>query len=221
MGISTTEMALVQRAFEVARERSLIISSCHPRRSDPPYVTLKTLLPQLIEEMGAVVSFRLDFSYHRPTKAQLHLGLLMDHVNHEVDLLSFLFGPQTMKATRLFDDQVRYEVVGMRDDGISFVFSGTRMLDKTIYPEFVSIRFQRGEISVDTFTGRIRIYPHEDKPRRHTSLQRTNYERRCKAVNHNFVNTVLRTALSYLSQVEMMQNTHSGIALTEAGFFCG
>lgn len=41
-----------------------------------------------------------------------------DYANHEVDLVNFLFGHSEFDANRLTDNYNRYQVAGIRDDGI-------------------------------------------------------------------------------------------------------
>jgi len=79
--------------------------------------------------------------------------MLDDHFNHEIDLLSFLFGVESYSAQKLYNDDIRYNAAGQRDDGISFYFRGTRMLEKRDwFPEFFTVRFKSGDIRINTKT---------------------------------------------------------------------
>jgi predicted dehydrogenase len=201
-----------------AGEKGLVVSSCHPRRLDPPFLWLRANLARLAEEHGPVVELDFDFSYHRPsgTKGGLHVGLLMDHLNHEFDLMNFLFGFSPVRAHRLVDGQLRYHVAGVRKDGIAFSFAGTRLLAATRYPEFVRVRFERAALDLACDTGEVRIAHHEtgrvDTPR----IAGIDYAGRFAAVMRNFADAILGTAPNYLAERDLLMNTEIGIALTSS-----
>jgi len=98
---------------------------------------------------GKAVSFDFDFSYHKPSNEWKHTrSLLLDHLNHEVDLVNFLFGIQGFDAWKLQDGFDHYEVVGKRDDGMVFHFRGTRRLAAHTYPEWCRYNFVTYELFV-------------------------------------------------------------------------
>jgi len=218
--IATTihELGSVIQCLRVAEHFGFTVTSCHPRRFDRPYVHLKKNLAEYVKLLGKVLSLRLDFSYHATSKVGIHEGLLIDHLNHEVDLMHFLFGHVSFDAHKIFDSQNRYEVAGVREDGITFHFSGTRMLrveDK--FPEYINVRFERGNVTYDTGSGKGVVYAHgmAEQP---FFCGTTDYEGRFRAVNDRFIQTCTsHPFMPYstdLTPLDLWVNTASGIVLT-------
>ncbi len=220
--IATTEAELPElyHALGVAKNTGHIVTSCHPRRFDQPYRWLKSQLPHLKEEHGPVIALELDFSYHKPSKRGLHIGLLMDHLNHEYDLMTYLFGPELATAHRLVDTLTRYHVTGYRRDGIAFSFQGTRMLEAHRYPEYVRVRFARGALTVECQTGDAEILSHETG-RVNLHAGPTDYADRFLRVMQNFAASMLKREQNYLKPDELLKNTAIGIALTENASWSG
>jgi predicted dehydrogenase len=162
LGVTSGEINGLEKLLDYAFSKGIVVSSCHPRRYDPPFMWLKNNLPRFTDELGLPLDFRFDFSYHLPSKDWKHTrGLLLDHANHEVDLLHYLFGHEQFQATKLMDSYDEYHVIGKRNDGFRFSFSGTRKLKTRIYPEWVDIRFEKGEIHLDAHQGIVRVNYHE------------------------------------------------------------
>lgn len=201
-------------ALRTARQSGLVISSCHPRRYDRPYVWLKQALPRMIERAGAALEIRLDFFYHQPSKGGLHHGLLIDHINHEIDLVHFLVGLDSFQAHKLYDSQIRYAVCGQRSDGISFMFSGNRQLTRRVYSETAVVRFERGIVEVDTETGMATFRDYDTGDVHQVECGTTDYEGRFGAVNENFIQAIRGDAQPYLGEDELLINTEIGIELT-------
>jgi predicted dehydrogenase len=209
----------LRRTLELAHARKLVVSSCHPRRFDPPYQWLKreVLTDQWV--FGDVQDLHLDFSYHKPTKQGLHAGLLSDHFNHEFDLLHFLFGHAPAELHRLHDGQDRYLVNGMRDDGISFTFHGTRKLEQQHYREFVRLRFARGEVTLDCSTGQAVLHDHETGQRMLRHPGKTDYALRFRAVMANFAGAILGLTANYLTTKDLLANAESCVHLTRTKLY--
>jgi myo-inositol 2-dehydrogenase/D-chiro-inositol 1-dehydrogenase len=151
------ELPTLRSILNEGSKKGLIITSCHPRRFDPPYAWLKQNLPQLTRKYGKVLQVSLDFSYHEPSagKSGLHGGsLLLDHANHEIDFVNFLLGRSGAHMTRLADGPDHYVLSGARDDGVTLHFHGTRRLSKRIYPEKIHVRFERGDLELNTYDAR-------------------------------------------------------------------
>ena len=197
-----------------AEKRKLVVTSCHPRRFDPPYLWLKKNLDSTKATFGDVQSLELDFSYHKPSKTGLHAGLLADHFNHEFDLTHFLFGHAPAIVHRLHDGDMRYVAVGMRDDGIGFSFHGTRLLEGQHYREFARIRFASGQVDLDCSTGLAVIHDHETGRKREIRPGRTDYAVRFRAVMANFVGAVLGKTPNYLTRQDLRANAESCVRLT-------
>src|SRR3989344_3124132 len=220
LAINAIGMVKVREALRLADRKDLVVSSCHPRRFDPPYIWMKRALPRLIRCFGAVVSVHLDFSYHKPQAMWKHRrSLLLDHFPHEIDYVTFLLGEARLRATRLHDGHDAYGVAGVRADGITFSFSGPRRLDQTVYPENIRVRFERGEITINTKTGEGWVNDHSNSRSETLSVQPTDYDVRFRRLMGNFVRAVRGREKSYLPRLDLVVNTESAVALAHQEHF--
>ncbi|MFH1637678.1 MAG: Gfo/Idh/MocA family oxidoreductase [Candidatus Woesearchaeota archaeon] len=209
------DLKLLVKAIRLSKEKGLVLTSCHPRRFDHPFVWIKENSEELEKELGKVISFNFDFSYHKPSKDWKHeRGLLMDHINHEIDLVNFLFSHSGFSSTKLIDEFDRYQVVGIRDDNIAFSFEGTRRLDARIYSEFVKIRYEKGEVAINAGIGSATIYNHDSKEIKRLGISRTDYWVRFKRTNENFALAIMGKSKNYLSPEDLFVNTAISIKLT-------
>jgi len=205
-----------------AQTAGLVVTSCHPRRFDPPYVWLKDNLPELVCRYGKPLELKLDFTYHKPdaAKAGLHGGsMLQDHMNHEFDYLCFLFGIEACTAHKLFDDEDRYHVSGTREDGIVFSFGGTRRLDGKTYGEVIEVRFERATIHIDTYhSANSYIHEHElaSSTLRLIAPGTTDYDVRFQAINHNWIDAIQGKGINYLSADSMYANSFMSVAFARS-----
>lgn len=200
-----------------------VVSTCHPRRTDPPFVGLRALLPELIAEFGPVtdVEFRFDYPPPRAGQPVLHSSLLTDHVSHELDLLDFLFDvPDRLQAEDTLpvgrNQLLQYRVRGRRSDGITFAFSGDRLDPaRTDYHEVLTVRLARGTVTVGSDPGSATVStPTGIRP---LPLGGTDYEVRFDAVNANFADAVRGTAEVYLSASQIWRNTYATVELDRRG----
>lgn len=213
------DLERVRTCLTEAQRQGLVVSSCHPRRFDPPYLWYPRHHQQLLERLGPVIELRLDFFYHHPSKIGLHAGLLMDHFNHEVDLMHFMFGHAPFRAYKLYDSETRYAAAGQREDGIGFHFFGARTLRRRVYSELMRVRHEGGEVQIDTERATATILDYESGESVDSYSGHTDYDQRFHLLNRNFVDAVAGRAESYLRPEELLVNTESGIALTEDGVF--
>ncbi|MFA5946853.1 MAG: Gfo/Idh/MocA family oxidoreductase [Patescibacteria group bacterium] len=219
------DLAQLEAAFDLAEKKRLILTSCHPRRFDRPICWLQDGLgsqpdkPGFLERFGKVVSFDFDFSYHAPSNAWKHTrSLLLDHINHEVDLMNALFGIQSFEAWKLQDGFDHYDAVGRRDDGITFRFRGTRRLKEHVYPEWCRVRFECGEVALDMMMAQATVYDHDHKTAEVVPGLAIDYEGRLQKVMTDFHDSLLTPGHSgYLLPAEMLMNTEAGIVLQNEG----
>jgi len=212
------ELGKLKDLLKDAKRKDLIVSSCHLRRFDPPFLWLKNNIYSFLYDFGRVESFYFDFSYHKPSKKWKHnRSLLLDHVNHEIDLLHFLLGYESFKATRIKDSFDEYHVAGLRADKTSFEFKGTRRLDSRNYLEFVSIRFERGRLDLETHKGYATIHDHEKDEVYTKRVRPTDYELRGKMTMIDFVKAINKVSLCYLAQHDLYINTSTAVNLAEKG----
>jgi predicted dehydrogenase len=215
---SSQDLPRVRAALGEAKQKGLVVSSCHPRRFDPPFLWARTELPALVDRLGPVLDLRFDFFYHKPSKQGLHLGLLLDHANHEIDLVNWLFGATSFNAYKLYDSELRYAACGQRDDGLSFSFFGSRTLERRVYSELLRLRFERGELTIDTERGIATVLDFETGRLEEEACGTTAYAERFLKTNEDFI-AACRGGASYLSPEELLINTEIGIALTEDGIY--
>jgi predicted dehydrogenase len=216
------ELVRLAKVLELAQENGLVVTSCHPRRFDTPYVGLKEDLENLKAEFGNVLEVKLDFTYHEPAAEKRHLhgdSMLQDHMNHEIDYLHFLCGHSNFTAHKLLDEHDRYHAAGVRDDGIIFNFMGTRRLPTRSYAESIHIRFETGEVHVDTYSkDRSFIYDHRDFKGAYAPYNnggQTDYDSRFAKINQNWVDTMNGVGENYLTNKDMMINSYLSVAFAK------
>lgn len=214
------DLIRVQNLLMEAEEKKLVVTSCHPRRFDPPFVWLKAETARFVSELGPVIGFDFDFSYHHPSAEwKKDRSLLLDHANHEIDLVNFLYGHTKTIATKITDRYDRYGVVGFRTDGISFRFRGTRKLESRKFLEFARIRHERGEVEFDTEHGEASWENHETGEYGVLECGATDYPLRFAGVMKNFVEAIRGETPNYLTTNDLLTNTAFGIDLVEHGVF--
>ena len=204
---------------ELARLDTLLggqamITSCHPRRFDPPFMWCKTNLERLSAEFGPLTTIRYDFSYHAPSKTGLHSGLLADHINHEVDLVNYLIGRSGARWVRLYDTEVRYAAAGVRDDGVVVMFEGTRMLEERHYPEWLELRFASATVRLDLTSGDATVVGHGTGTTRVETCGATDYETRSTRLAEHLVAWANGDTPSYLDVDDLRYNSAVAAGLT-------
>ena len=218
------EYERLEHAFSFAAEHNLVITTCHPRRFDTPFETIRAFIVNGATHcgisFGQVLNFEFYFQYHQPSKKGLHTSLMFDHLNHEVDAMHFLFGQNMIKnAIKHNDAETGFHVSGSRLDGISFSFIGQRKLNESIYPEYMKINFEHGFVHVDLHMGEARYIAEgshitELIPKKY----KTDYMKRFEAINRNFLESILGISENYLTAKEMLMNTKLAIDLHEQTF---
>lgn len=213
------EYERLEHAFSFAAEHNLVVTTCHPRRFDPPFAEMKDLINTDPAELGKVLNFEFYFQYHKPSKQGLHTSLMFDHLNHEVDAMNYLFGKSSIKhAVKHYDSETAFHVSGLREDGISFSFIGQRKLEDTIYPEHMKVNFEEGFITMDLHRGIMHIDTGNSYSTQSYGLCQTDYITRFEAINRNFLESIIGTANPYLKSDEMLMNTKLAIDLHEQTF---
>lgn len=216
VAVSEEDTRWLSEALLSANARKLVVSSCHPRRFDPPFLRLKEMLPSLVDKFGALTHFDFSFWYHEVVDEwKKDRSLLSDHYGHEIDLLRFLTGASLFDVTKVADGYDFYEVVGQADALTSFRFMGSRALPESVYNESVRLDFRKGAIFINLNTGEGVQLPSLAK----FTIPGIDYDARFLAVNRNFVNAVRGTESCYLSPGDIWTNNFSSVKLTEEGRF--
>ncbi|MBI5064863.1 Gfo/Idh/MocA family oxidoreductase [Candidatus Woesearchaeota archaeon] len=216
LATKTTELNELKHLLDYASKKNLIVSSCHLRRFDPPYIWLKENMKNFQANLGKIVSFHFDFSYHKPSKTWKHeRSLLLDHANHEIDLLHFIIGYDDFRVTKLADGFDYYHVFGKQKNGVVFEFKGTRRLESFKYLESTLIRFEKGELLLDSIDGFVRINNHETGVVETRSVPKTDYSLRGKRTTENFVKAINSQEKCYLTSQDLYINTATAVILSE------
>ncbi len=226
LAINLEGMKKVNIALDLAKEKGLIISSCHPRRFDPPIVELKKLLEEkrgfVWKFVGDIMEFKFSFLYHKVTdKWKKDRSLMLDHFGHEIDLVRFLFNKTdsdtTITATRLVDSYARYEVIG-EVDNIHFTFEGERILEESKYMEFIKIRGRKGYLCLNINSGVIYFQTYSGKMHE-MQISSKSYDDMFSVANEDFFDAIRGDKKPYLDHYDLFINNHSGIMLKQYGVF--
>lgn len=214
-----------------AANKKLVLTSCHPRRFEPEYAYLKNRLGKLLESFGRVVEVSYRFFYHVPPKGWREKdSLLLDHLNHEIDLVNFIFGHSSWMLTKVNDGYDRYCAKGRRGDDIIVNFSGYRTLNERMYRNEFEITFERGRIFLilcydnrdnTQDRGKVKsryVLDNFENSERHTYifLERSVEESFVK-IMENFAKAIRGEEPSYLTPQDLKVNTVSCNCLAERG----
>jgi predicted dehydrogenase len=223
LAINPEQFKHLYDAAAYAHDKGLVFLTCHPRRFDSRNVWIKQNLEYLERKYGSTNAVTFSFAYPQPKDAWKEgRGLLMDHVNHEVDLMQYLFGPEHISAVRICDSSHEYDVLGQRHDGIFFHFSGTRnatVKDWGSSHETLRIVLERAIIEV---TGNEAVVSVRDS---RGSLLEVNQVAgtlenpfdRYNRVVQNFGEVIRGEAEPYVGTSEILINTIAGVELTDRG----
>lgn len=206
-----------------AGEKKLVVTSCHPRRFEPDYLELCAHMDEFRTQFGKPVEFNFRFFYHKPpTGWKQEDSLLLDHMNHEIDIANFILGSSMVHLRRVFDSYDRYQVVGRRDDGVSLNFSGYRCLEDRVYTNELEIVFERGRVKVISMLKDSIVMPtvfvdnfevglcDVIKPANHL------YDVVFRSVMESFA-AAIKNGKNYLTPEDLMTNTNSCNSLIATG----
>lgn len=241
MAINSSDLELVFIALNIAERKKLVVTSCHPRRFNPPYMWLKKNIRKYSKELGKILSVRMHFSYQKSDTTDKHVGLLMDHISHEIDYINWLLGHSDFTSHKLRDSLDLYEVIGLREkDKISFSFLGVRRLENKSHYESVEVVYEKGVVKLHTsvnyqeveknnffgelsslgdFVGKVEVCSHENQSSRIQFIPGTNYKESFFGVNKNFIDTIRGVRKNYLSAENLIINTLTSVMLTENNVF--
>jgi len=221
-------LSMLSVALKAAQELNLVVTSCHPWRFHSGLNLLRNALQgnttadglaSLLRSLGAPLEFSFNFSYHQPTGGwKTNRSLLVDHFNHEFDMLHFLFGHSPTTFYRLTDSFDRYHVIGVRDDGLHCSFHGTRRLSTRNFRNYLAIRFERGSLDFNGNTGLVRVWEHETshEPAWVQPLGGIVYAQQAKDIMTNFAAAILGEQPSYLTAADILANTAACVSLAES-----
>ena len=218
MAVSMSDLKILEDVAQSAANNNLVLATCHPRRLDPPFLWLKEQIKNgnLQSELGEILHFDFTFWYKKVEDTpedewKKDRSLLSDHFGHEIDALCFLF-PEKMKAIKAknnIDSYNHYEVTGSNTKGFTFKFLGLRMLDETVYEEFIQLTGQKGAWIINLSSGKVVKLPSMNTE----AIPPINYDVRFAAVNFNFVDAILGNKKNYLTSEDLLRNNTLSVHL--------
>ena len=219
LAVDRAQMATVRQALRLAGRNNVVVTSCLPRRFDPPYAWVAANLQRLVARFGELIRIELDFSYHAPTAEwKFARSLLKDHFTHEVDYLRLLMGGCTVSARTINDSHDKYCVAGQLDDTVAFVCSGTRMLERRDFPEEIRLRFAHGSYTANTETGVATLHDHELQMYGYEIAGKTDHTRRIEGVMKDF-SRMIDGEPGALTPIDLEINTDITVMLSTLGVF--
>ena len=212
---TSDDIVKLHNILNLAHTKGLVITTCHPRRFDPPFIYLKNGMSDLQQQFGDLKHFDFSFWYHEVTDAwKKNRSLLSDHFGHEIDIYRFLFGPPNIEVRKNSDSYDGYETTGVSDKGPSFRFFGSRALKENVYHETIRLDFQKASVFVFLNSGGGIVLP-EGKA---LAFPKIDYDERFMSVNKNFIDTINGKAKNYLSEDDIICNNSLSVDLTEKGW---
>lgn len=214
------EISSLHDLLRRAEARKLVFTSCHPRRFDRVFNAVKYALPGWTREFGAVREVLFRFFYHVPPAGWKEQdSLLLDHMNHEIDMVNFLLGFNRVHLKKLWDGFDSYAVAGIRDDGIGIYFSGERRLQTKTYRNELEIRFERGRITAYSLLRGGAVYPRivaenfEYDKKYEITFAPHSYDEAFVLIMKNFYEAIRGKVPNYLDHRSLLENTRSCVSL--------
>lgn len=214
MFVHETDKAEFASLLLLAQSSQLVLTTCHPRRFDPPIVWLQDNMQRIVKKIGDLNTFEFAFSYHEVTDEwKKNRSLLSDHFSHEIDLFAHLCGDLGFTAERLTDGYDAYKVIGRDPNGLGFVFDGKRDQTESVYHEYVLLHGPQGTMKLFLNTGEV-TYSHTTDTEQAPAKD---YDVMFKRVNDNFIDSVQDPSKTYLQLNDMLRNNISAAELKDAG----
>jgi len=213
-------------AVRKAAESGIVLTSCHPKRFEPWYGMLRDRLhgdSDYRKRFGRVTEFNYRFFFHEPANPK-HDSLMVDHLNHELDIMRFILHPSRVALARIRDGRYRYHVQGMRaEDRVALSFAGYRYLENRVYRNRAEIVFECGRVwtksALENGIVRADLWEEnlENDAVRHQAFQPRGAEEPFRAIMQNFAESIRGTSENYLTPEDLVANTVPGNILVACG----
>lgn len=211
--------------IDLAKDKQLILTSCHPRRFDPCFTKLKNSLIILQQTFGNIIEFNFRF-HNRPAPVQwkAESNLMLDQVGHEIDLVSFILGPCKTKLWKSYDNPLSYIVQGRRTDGINLFFSEHRCFTGNHRYFELEIVMPHGRTSIKQSMD---VVSNVELVRKTTEnfvsstitedyMHQREYSSVFSRLMQHFYRSIRKEESPYLDKADMLRNTIVGINLTDS-----
>ncbi|MBI2674561.1 MAG: Gfo/Idh/MocA family oxidoreductase [Candidatus Yanofskybacteria bacterium] len=205
-----------KRILREAVDKNLIFSSCHLRRYEKEYMYIKEHIGEYIERFGRALEVRFQFFYHEPSTGwKMNDSLLLDHMNHEIDLVHFLFGHSSTHFWRISHSFDEYRVASKTESGLAIWFTGYRRLKTHTFRNELELIFERGrvrtEVILNSTTGmvssQVSEVAFEDDSEITTRFRAHSYDDALVGVMINFADAIRGRDECYLTAQDMLCNT--------------
>lgn len=205
-----------RRVLREAANRKLVFSSCHLRRYEKEYMYVRRHIGEYFERFGPALEFRFQFFYHEPSTGwKLNDSLLLDHMNHEIDLVHFMFGHSPARFWRLSHGFDEYRVAGRTESGLAIWFTGYRKLKSHTFRNELELIFERGrvrtEVVLNSTTGMVSSsvseLSFEDDSETVTRFRAHSYDDALVGVMTNFADAIRGDDKCYLTAQDLLGNT--------------
>ena len=205
-----------RRILREAADRNLVFSSCHLRRYEKEYMYVKEHISEYFKRFGCALEVRFQFFYHEPsTEWKMNDSLLLDHMNHEIDLVHFLFGHSPTRFWRISHSFDEYRVAGRTESGLAIWFTGYRKLKSHTFRNELELIFERGrvrtEVVLNSTTGMVSSLvsevSFEDDSETITRFRAHSYDDALVRVMTNFADAIRGRDDSYLTAQDLLGNT--------------
>ncbi len=205
-----------KRILREAADRNLVFSSCHLRRYEKEYIYVKEHIREYFKRFGQALEVRFQFFYHEPsTDWKMNDSLLLDHMNHEIDLVHFMFGHSPTHFWRLSHGFDEYRVAGRTESGLAIWFTGYRKLKSHTFRNELELIFERGrvrtEVILNSATGMVSSsvseLSFEDDNETLTRFRAHSYDDALVGVMTNFADAIRGTDECYLTAQDLLGNT--------------
>jgi len=220
------------QATMAATPDDLVISTCHPRRFDQPFVNTKYALDHRLmmaalfglpaaTDFGPVRGLSIRLNYPKPLKTDQQTSFAFDRLAHEIDTASYFFGLEGLShAINVVNDQAAFEVRATRKDGVWLNFQGNRNHEGRTGREDWRVYFDEGvQLAVDAAVGSMALTQYQRPigigPLYNLELFKTSHDRRFALLNRRFVSAVRGEKAPYITRQEMLMNTAVALAAQE------
>lgn len=217
--------------------RGLVLSSCHPRRLEPPYVFLRGQLKKLRALYGDLREISSRFFYKTPSAGwKMQDDLLLDHFTHEIDITRWFLWEldrgARFKLRYLDSAHDYYQVAGWvpstrQSGGIMVNFAGYRRLQGEIFRNEMELTFERGRARagsvLNSITGEAQSDVTEEDFETGAILHHDCYLKEYPAelpligIMKNFGEAILEGKACYLSPADIIENNMICNELFERG----
>lgn len=205
-----------RRILREAVDKNLVFSSCHLRRYEKEYMYVNEHMGEYFVRFGPAREVRFQFFYHEPSTGwKMNDSLLLDHMNHEIDLVHFLFGHSPTHFWRISHGFDEYRVAGRTESDLAIWFTGNRRLKSHTFRNELELIFERGrvrtEVILNSATGMVSSMvsevSFEDDSENITRFRAHSYDDALVGVMTNFADAIRGRDDSYLTTQDLLGNT--------------